>query len=150
MAKDHRTFPRIRGTSAQIQAWARALRRRATPAEQKLWERLRNRRLKGLKFRRQHPLGPYIADFYCAAHRLVVELDGGIHEQQREEDARRTAYFEAYGYKVLRFRNEEVEEDIEGVLRRIAEACGARASPLPQISLSYPYLLIGGGQHVQT
>ena len=124
MAKGYRTFPRVRGTSVQIQEWARELRRRATPAERKLWERLRNRRLSGLKFRRQHPLGPYIADFYCASHRLVVELDGGIHARRAEEDARRTSCFEAYGYTVLRFRNEEVEKDIEGVLRRILEACG--------------------------
>ena len=122
--KDGRTFPRIRGTSPLIQQRARELRRRATEAEKILWERLRNRRLRGLKFRRQHPLGPYIVDFYCAAHRLVVEIDGPIHALQQEKDALRAQYLNMYGYRVLRFTNEEVLQDIETVLRRILEACG--------------------------
>ncbi len=92
--KDHRTFPRLRGTSPLIQQRARELRQRATEAEQMLWERVRNRRLGGLKFRRQHPLGPYIVDFYCAEHRLVVEVDGPIHEGQKERNALRAEYLE--------------------------------------------------------
>ncbi len=126
--RDHRTFPRIRGTSPLIQQRARELRRRATEAERVLWERLRNRRLGGLKFRRQHPLGPYIVDFYCAEHRLVVEVDGPIHERQKERDALRAQHLEAYGYRVLRFRNEEVLTDIEAVLARILAACGKSSS----------------------
>ena len=121
--KDGRTFPRIRGTSPLIQQRARALRQRATEAERILWEHLRNRRLRGLKFRRQHPLGPYIVDFYCAAHRLVVEIDGPIHESHREQDALRSEYLAMYGYRVLRFTNEEVLRDTESVLKRIGEAC---------------------------
>ena len=121
---DHRTFPYVRGASPLIQERARRLRRRLTPAEQVLWERLRNRRLSGLKFRRQHPLGPYIVDFYCAEHRLVVEVDGPIHLRQREADAMRDEYLARYGYRVLRVRNDEVENDLEAVLERILQACG--------------------------
>ncbi len=113
---------RIRTTSA-IQQRAKELRQQMTPAEEKLWQRLRAHRLGGLKFRRQHPLGPFIADFYCAERRLVVELDGGIHAQRVGHDQARTEKFEAYGYRVIRFRNAEVEQDIEAVLAKIVEAC---------------------------
>jgi very-short-patch-repair endonuclease len=95
-----------------------------TPVEQILWNKLRNRGLIGLKFRRQHPIGTYITDFYCAQHRLVIELDGEIHLGQIEQDAERTAQLEAHGYRVLRVWNEEVETDLEGVLRKIISTCG--------------------------
>ena len=115
---------RIR-TLAQIQERARELRREMTPAEKLLWSRLRNKQLNGLKFRRQHPLGPFIADFYCAARRLVVEVDGDIHDSQTERDAARTEQFEQYGYRVIRFRNEQVLNDIESVLAAIEAACSS-------------------------
>jgi len=76
-----------------------------TEAESLLWERLRGRRLGGYKFRRQHPLGPFIADFYCAESHLVVEIDGDIHDRQVEQDQARTNQFELYGYRVIRFEN---------------------------------------------
>ena len=114
--------PRIR-TTANIQRRAKELRQEATPAEKMLWERLRNRQLGGFKFRRQHPLGPFIADFYCAERRLVVELDGGIHDTQKEEDEQRTRQFEEFKYRVIRFRNEEILTNIEIVLQKILEAC---------------------------
>jgi very-short-patch-repair endonuclease len=79
--------------------------------------------LKGLKFRRQHPLGPFIADFYCAARRLVVEIDGDIHDLQPERDAARTEQFKQYGYRLIRFRNKQVLNDIEDVLVAIEAAC---------------------------
>jgi very-short-patch-repair endonuclease len=113
---------RIR-TSAQIQQRARELRKEMTPAEKLLWSRLRNKQLKGLKFRRQHPLGPFIADFYCAARRLVVEIDGDIHDLQPERDAARTEQFKQYGYRLIRFRNKQVLNDIEEVLATIEVAC---------------------------
>ena len=113
---------RIR-TPAQIQQRARELRKEMTPAEKLLWSRLRNKQLKGLKFRRQHPLGPFIADFYCAARRLVVEIDGDIHDLQPERDAARTEQFKRYGYRLIRFRNKQVLNDIEGVLVAIEAAC---------------------------
>ncbi len=102
---------------------ARRLRAVGTEVERRLWARLRNRQLGGAKFRRQHPLGDYVVDFVCRESCLVVELDGGQHgeDTQRRADARRTEYLESLGYRVLRFWNNEVIENIEGVLQRIAE-----------------------------
>jgi very-short-patch-repair endonuclease len=113
---------RIR-TPAQIQQRARELRQEMTPAEELLWSRVRNKQLHGLKFRRQHPMGPFIADFYCAARRLVVEIDGDIHDLHPERDAARTKQFEQYGYRVIRFRNEQVLNNIEDVLAAIEATC---------------------------
>jgi very-short-patch-repair endonuclease len=115
---------------------AKELRRQATPAEKILWEYLRDRRLLGLKFRRQHPLGTYIVDFYCPAFRLVVEIDGEIHRYQEVDDQARTDQLEEKGYKVIRFWNFEVEQNLDTVLDTIAENCdlpspkaGRRACP---------------------
>lgn len=76
----------------------------------------------GLKFRAQHPVGPFILDFYCPAYKLVIELDGGVHEKQAEYDEARTRHLNEYNYRVIRFRNEEVLEDLPSVLERILEA----------------------------
>ena len=95
---------------------ARNLRTRQTNAEAKLWARLRNRQLGGLKFRRQVPLGPYIADVVCHEAKLIVELDGSQHAEQIGYDKNRTKYFEAHGYQVLRFWNPDVLQNIDGVL----------------------------------
>ena len=113
---------RIRGVSPELQERARELRRETTPAERLLWARLRNRQLQGRKFRRQHPLGRFVVDFCCPAERLVVEVDGEVHEGQEEEDEARTAVLESYGYTVLRFLNQAVIQDVEGVLKAIARA----------------------------
>ena len=86
-----------------------------------LWQHLRNRRLHGLKFRRQHPIERVIVDFYCAEKQLMIEVDGGIHEKQREQDAAGDAFLQERGYRVVRFRNEEVLNDIEAVLERIVQ-----------------------------
>ncbi|MDR3498745.1 MAG: endonuclease domain-containing protein [Parvibaculum sp.] len=94
---------------------ARALRRNQTDAEKKLWSVLRRDQL-GHSFRRQHPMGPYIVDFICLQARLVIEADGGQHSDDRaEHDAKRTAWLEARGYKVLRFWNSDILQNIEGV-----------------------------------
>ncbi|MBI1294699.1 DUF559 domain-containing protein [bacterium] len=114
---------RIRDLSQPVQQRARSLRQEMTPAETRLWQHLRNRNLAGLKFRRQQPLGPFIADFYCAEHRLIVELDGAVHDQQQERDAARTDYLHQHGYRVLRFRNEAVMVNLESVLAAIRDAC---------------------------
>ncbi len=121
-------------TSSQTVLRARQLRRPLTASEQVLWEVLRDCRLQGIKFRRQHPFGPYVLDFFCVKSQLAVELDGGVHEQdeQKEYDRERTAYLEEQGLRVLRFRNEEIAEIFEDVIRRIVEA----ASPTPGPSLS--------------
>ncbi|MDO4245108.1 MAG: endonuclease domain-containing protein [Deinococcus sp.] len=99
---------------------ARQLRRNQTEAEDKLWHELRGSKL-GHKFRRQHPIGPYIADFACITKGLVVELDGGQHaeESARLYDAERTAYINAAGFKVVRFWNNEVLGNMIGVLEVI-------------------------------
>jgi very-short-patch-repair endonuclease len=97
--------------------FARRLRRNQTDAERVLWFRLRDRRLNGLKFKRQVPIDKYIADFYCAEARLIVELDGGQHATRDETN--RTAILEAMGYLVLRFWNNDVLQNTEGVLEEI-------------------------------
>ena len=103
---------------------ARDLRLRQTESEALMWERLRGNRLAGAKFRRQRPLGRYIADFCCDSARLVVEIDGGIHtmEDQREYDAIRDDLLKAWGYTLLRIKVEEITSDLTAVLARIAAA----------------------------
>ena len=100
---------------------ARKLRRNQTDAERTLWFRLRDRRLNGLKFRRQMPIDSYVVDFCCEASRLIIELDGGQHTARSEEDAKRTAALEAQGYLVLRFWNNDVLENINGVVESIID-----------------------------
>jgi lysyl-tRNA synthetase class 2 len=100
----------------------RQLRRDQTEAERQLWERLRDRRLAGFKFRRQHRIGPYYADFVCAAAMLVVELDGSQHLEQVDSDAARTRFLESLGYRVLRFWNDEAMVSTEDVLDAIFKA----------------------------
>jgi very-short-patch-repair endonuclease len=119
-----RKTKRIR-TPAAIQQRARELRQQITAAEELLWSRLRNRQLGALKFRRQHPLGPFIADFCCPACRVVVEVDGDIHDFQPDRDKVRTEQFEQHGYQVIRFRNEQVLNDIKGVLEAIEAICSS-------------------------
>jgi very-short-patch-repair endonuclease len=100
---------------------ARALRRDATDTERIMWGLLRDRRLGGVKFRRQVPIGPFVADFASIAHRLVVELDGGQHANSAT-DARRDAFLADAGWRVLRFWNNDVTGNREGVLASIAQA----------------------------
>jgi len=120
----NKTTSRIRGTTPEIEAAARRLRRNMTPAEQTLWDALKGKQLDGLKFRPQHPVGPFILDFWCPARKLVVELDGGSHDGREAEDEARTQRLQDYGYRVIRFRNEEVLTDLPSVLERIREAAG--------------------------
>lgn len=98
---------------------ARILRRDRTEAEARLWRYLRNRQIEGAKFRFQSPVGPYVADFLCVEAKLIVELDGGQHGEQVEKDARRTLELEAAGYTVIRFWNNDVLKNTEGVLETI-------------------------------
>jgi very-short-patch-repair endonuclease len=106
-----------------------ALRRNATEAERRLWALLRDRRLAGAKFRRQHPIGPYVADFACTKWRLVVEADGGQHAGSAP-DRERTGWLSGQGWRVLRFWNDEILGNTEGVLTAILAAI-AEASPRP-------------------
>jgi very-short-patch-repair endonuclease len=107
--------------------FARQLRREQTVPEHKLWLALRSRRFHGFKFRRQQPIGPYVADFVCFENKLVVELDGDQHgtEQGLRYDAVRSRKFQRDGFKVLRFSNHELLTNFEGVLEGIVRALGA-------------------------
>ena len=114
---------------------ARNLRKSQTDAEKLLWSRLRNRQLEGCKFRRQQIVGPYIADFLCLEPKLIVELDGGQHAEQKEQDEKRTQYLRSLGYRVLRFWNNDVLLKLDGVLERIREIIilnPPHPNPLPE------------------
>lgn len=100
---------------------AKALRREMTEAEKQIWHRLRSRQTDGYRFRRQVPLGRFIADFVCHEAKLIVETDGGQHDPSSEEEARRSRFLESQGYRVLRFWNNEVLENPDGVLTAIAQ-----------------------------
>ena len=102
---------------------ARAMRREPTEAERKLWYALRDRRMQTLKFRRQAPVGFYIVDFVCIAHRLVVEADGSQHTESKR-DAVRDEWLTREGYKILRFGNRDILTARESVLETIAAPCG--------------------------
>jgi very-short-patch-repair endonuclease len=124
---------RTRQIPAVLLQRARELRSQQTSAEEILWECLRDRRLCDAKFRRQHNLGRFIADFYCHAAHLIVEVDGGIHHTQQERDAIRDEWATQNGFVVLRFTNDQVNEELEAVLGTIAEALRPHPlAPSPQ------------------
>jgi adenine-specific DNA-methyltransferase len=105
-----------------------------TDAERRLWRHLRDRQLGGWKFRRQHPVGPFIVDFVCLEKKVVIEVDGGQHAENEELDLRRSAYLEKLGYHILRFWNNEVLQETEAVLTTIfasIEDAPPHPSPLP-------------------
>jgi lysyl-tRNA synthetase class 2 len=110
-------------------ATARRLRCDQTDAERKLWFRLRDRRLGGLKFRRQMPVGRFVVDFCREAARLIIEVDGGQHGERLEQDADRTRILEAMGYLVLRFWNNDVLQNIDGVAETIVNTLNQTSNP---------------------
>jgi very-short-patch-repair endonuclease len=112
-----RTTPKIFGRAKQLH-------RNMTPAEAKLWSHLRAHRMKDVHFRNQHAIGNYVVDFCATRRKLIIELDGSQHLEQEDYDAERTAFFEVKGYRVLRFWNNEVMNDIESVLSAIDFALG--------------------------
>jgi len=120
---------RSRQHDPSLYAATKRLRRELTPAEKVLWKHLGNRRFAGFKFRRQQPVDYYVADFFCPAARLVVELDGESHVGKDVHDARRQAYLEAQGLRVVRFWNTAVYDDLEMVLQVIWELCQDPARP---------------------
>ncbi len=120
------------GKNAVIIETARALRRKSTRSESILWQKLRNRKLYGAKFIRQHAIKFiinglkrfFVADFYCSEYKLVIEIDGEIHDRQKDYDEMRTYIMNILGIKVIRFKNEEVEYNCETVMMKIArELC---------------------------
>jgi very-short-patch-repair endonuclease len=136
--RGYRDFPRnaaISGTDIKGMPTSltrrRRLRREATDAERFVWNRLRGRRLQGFKFRRQHPLGPYILDFFCPERRLAIELDGGQHFEPAAQayDQRCTEFLRCFGISVLRFNNDQVFLETEAVVEVIARALGGSPSP---------------------
>lgn len=110
---------------------ARELRRQQTPVEAILWDCLRNRQLEGAKFRRQHNIESYIADFYCHEARLIIELDGKIHDLQQDRDINREQWLKQQGFTVLRFQNEQINHDLETVLNNIAQHLTPSSNPAP-------------------
>jgi very-short-patch-repair endonuclease len=110
---------------------AKILRKNMTSHEKLLWEQLKLKQINGVRFRRQHPIDFFIADFYCHEARLVVEIDGEIHDQQKEYDDGRSAEMERYLIKVIRFTNSEVENNIKDVVKRIENEVTSRVESPP-------------------
>ena len=102
------------------------LRKELTPAERKLWSVLRGNKLNGVSFRRQHAIGNYIVDFVSIKKKLIIELDGSQHLEQTEYDEERTRYLESQGYKVIRFWNDQIEKEMDGVIKMLEEIIGTR------------------------
>ena len=114
-------MPRPKGSNPKTKHQAIQLRKKSTPAERKLWSRIRDDQL-GVTFRRQHAVGNYIPDFCSPKAKFIIELDGSQHLEQEEYDEARTKYLESLGYKVIRFRNHDVTNKIEDVILAIVHA----------------------------
>jgi very-short-patch-repair endonuclease len=114
-------MPRKKRSNPKTKHRAIQLRKESTPAERKLWSRIRNDQL-GVTFRRQHAVGNYIPDFCSPKAKLIIEMDGSQHLDQQEYDDERTKYFESIEYKVIRFWNNDVMKDIDGVIRAIMQS----------------------------
>jgi very-short-patch-repair endonuclease len=115
-------------------ARSRELRRNPTDAEQRLWARLSARQVAGARFNRQFPIGPFICDFVSRSAKLVIEADGGQHADQEEEDRKRTVYLRMRGYRVVRFWNNDIIENIDGVVETIERILRTSPPPAPPAS----------------
>ena len=128
----------------EMTARARSLRANMTDAESRLWRNLRRDQLNGFSFRKQHPIGPYTVDFYCSRLRLAVEVDGGQHAERKQADDHRTEWLATKGLTVVRYWNNDVLSNLEGVLRdllaHIEKLSRAATTPTPTLPLS------GGGR----
>ena len=102
--------------------FARHLRKNMTPEESLLWSRIRKKQIHGHRFRRQHPIGPYIVDFICLDARLVIEIDGGQHNQPTQQEQHRADYLMEQGFQALRFWNYEVRQELQTILEIIAQS----------------------------
>ena len=127
MPRKPRSNPKTKHNAIQLRtpALAGGAREVSTPAERRLWSRIRNDQL-GITFRRQHAVGNYIPDFCSPKAKLIIEMDGGQHLDQQEYDQERTKYFESIGYSVLRFWNNDVMKDIDSVIRAIIQAIDSK------------------------
>jgi very-short-patch-repair endonuclease len=118
--------PKTRAIDGIALTRSRRLRSAQTDAEKKLWSAIRGGRFESLKFRRQFVIGQYIVDFCCIEKKLIVELDGGQHDERAAQDVLRTSVLEREGFGVIRFWNDEVLKDLEGVLERMRRVIGDR------------------------
>jgi len=129
---------------------AKALRSNQTKAEERLWYHLRAHRFMGLKFKRQKPMGRYVVDFVCLERRLIIELDGGQHAEQTTYDQQRDAWLRSQGYAMLRFWNNDVMQQLDGVLEKIRSALspnpGSLLNPLPLPLSPSPSSVNGRGE----
>ncbi len=125
------------GAKAHIFEKAKLLRNNMTEAETLLWEKLKGKKVLGLRFRPQHPIDIFIADFYCHPIKLVIEVDGGIHKSrdQKEYDIGRTGELNSWGIEVIRFTNEEIEKEINRVVETIKQKCLIRQSEMQKSPL---------------
>ena len=119
----------MKGYSTASRNRARSLRKSFTDAELRLWQLLRNRNLKRFKFRRQHPIGPYVTDFVCLEQRLIIEVDGSQHMEQASRDARRDEHVMSLGFTVLRFWDNEVLSETDAVMGVIVQALEKPGGP---------------------
>jgi|SRR5687767_3230311 len=122
-------MPRSKRSNPKTKYRAIQLRKELTPAERKLWSYLRGNKLHGINFRRQHAIGNYVPDFCSPDAKLIIELDGSQHLEQEQYDHERSKYLQSQGYKVIRFWNNQVMSDIDGVLRAIVFAMDVEAHP---------------------
>lgn len=120
--KNYRSWQSTAEQWHKLSGLAKEMRQKQTPAEEHLWQYVRGNQLKGYKVRRQHALGPFVADFYVSDAKLIIEVDGDIHKEQQEYDELRTAFLESSGMRVIRFHNDEIFTNLEGVLQSILEA----------------------------
>jgi very-short-patch-repair endonuclease len=125
--------------SEHMIARGRQLRQEMTFPERLLWSRLRDCRLAGLRFRRQHPVVPYVADYFCPSAKVVMELDGRSHDGQRDKDQQRQDYLERQGLRVIRFSNDSVLKNLNGVLEAITAACKAGQKPASAEQHPHPH-----------
>lgn len=120
-------MPRSQRSNPKTRTYAIELRKEPTLAERKLWSMIRNDQL-GVNFRRQHAIGHYIPDFVCIRNKLIIELDGSQHLEQKQYDEERTKYLNSLGYRVIRFWNSDVMNNIDGVMLAIIHAIEEKAS----------------------
>jgi very-short-patch-repair endonuclease len=121
----------VKKLSGNITKVAKNLRKKSTDAERLLWRHLRAKRLAGFKFRRQQPIENFVVDFICFENRLVIEVDGGHHQLEKDKDTKRDNWLKEQDFRVLRFWNNEVLRNIEGVLEVIRENCLCHPPPTP-------------------
>ncbi len=138
------TYTNVKFYKETLKLRARHMRKNPTPAEDALWQQLRGKKVQDIKFRRQHTINFFIADFYAPAAKLVIEVEGGIHEEQREYDEMRQMYFELLGLRVLRISNEDVLRNLDGVMEVIGEIIAEQHNPVGALRAAPPNTLWGG------